>query len=348
MLQLPLFDGTSPKPATDQKPTTDTSSSRSVTAPFIQENPLAQLSDLPALDSPLLKKRLDATYSLFRYPFFALSPHPSTETITFRDKHGSEITITPSAAGAATMNDKTLIIYLISLFNKLKRQMAPELPSRSITFTKNDYMMACNRDRSGTGYQAVIDMLARLQGTVISTNIETGDHGKRITFTFLQSTTTHYVSGKGGRKQIEAVTATLPEWLYQQLISSDFTLQFHKDYFEELSLTERRIYEIARTYCKDAVVNFRIDYFQSLVGSRSELRKFKHDLKGIIKRQPIPGYIIGLLGDRSSPLTKGLARDGYDVARPPSEVLVSIMRRKGEGLSLLVDGGSDNTADNAE
>lgn len=306
----------------------------------IHHHAIATIDELPQRDSPLRAKHLESQRSLFAFPFFALSWSKNREAFSYSDEHGNSITIKPSHAGAATMKDKDLIIYAISLIlGKINRQ---EPTSPTVTFTPNDFFRACGRDRSGSTYKAIIEMLERLQGTVIFTNIETLESGTTTSFAWVQSTTTHYIPNQAGRKKVQTISITLPDWLYRQVIKQRSKLAYDERYWS-LTMLQRRLYEIAKAKC----LNRETDSFPiglgklyKQVGASCSLRRFKYEVAQIVKLNDdkdrcLPEFAVYIQGDPRDPRTKALAADGYPVAaRHMSTIMVYFERRvKRKGAS---------------
>ena len=105
------------------------------------------------------------------HPLFSLSTRPDRRVLRYQHRD-TEIEITPSVKGLATIHDKDILIYcisqLVAALNEGRRI------SREVTLKSYDLLVATGRDTSGNGYKRLREAFERLAGTRITTNIATG------------------------------------------------------------------------------------------------------------------------------------------------------------------------------
>lgn len=106
------------------------------------------------------------------HPFYSLSKKPDT-SIRRYEHNGMWLEITPSVKGLATIYDKDILIYAIS--QVMSELNAGRKVSQRVRISSHDFLRFTNRGTGGRDYLALVASLERLRGTIISTNIRTGD-----------------------------------------------------------------------------------------------------------------------------------------------------------------------------
>lgn len=151
--------------------------------------------------------------------------------------------------------------------------------------------MTTNRAKSGKAYQDLEKALSRLKGTTIKTNIVySDDEQEMIEFGLIDSW--RIVEKQKGKLEIGMVEVTLPDWLYQAITRTK-VLQISPDYFRIRKAIDRRLYEVARKHCgSQHEFTICLDKLHRKTGSSRELRKFRFDIKQLIKVNDLPDYEI--------------------------------------------------------
>ena len=177
------------------------------------------------------------------HPFYSLSKKPQTEIQIY--KHNDVwIKITPSVVGQATIYDKDILIYCISqVMDKLKNK---EPVSPRVQLCSRDLLHFSNRGTSGRDYKRLQAALERLKGTMITTNIRTGDQEQTDTFGLINTTSVIRKNGPDGR--LISCMIELSDWIFNAIQAKE-VLTLHPDYFRLEKPIERRVYEIARKHC---------------------------------------------------------------------------------------------------
>ena len=128
------------------------------------------------IDGPLIGKVKSSRTVMF-WDFFALCKELVTQLPVYDDGR-IRIEVTGTKFGVANIYDKEILIYIVSLMqDKINRG---EVVTRRFTFTINDFCRVVGVKAVGTAYSRIEDALRRLQGTQISTNIETGGRGRTL------------------------------------------------------------------------------------------------------------------------------------------------------------------------
>jgi len=224
----------------------------------------------------------DDTQSM-EHPLFAL--RAGDHRVRNYERNGCTVTVKPGHDGCATIYDKDLWIYCISQLVEAKNR-GREI-SRTVRFTAYDFLVTTNRDTSGRAYLRMADMLGRLSGTRIETNIETAQKRERAGFGLVDS---WRVIEKDGQERMVAVEVILPEWLYRS-VESRQVLTLNPDYFRLRKALDRRIYELARKHCGNQPqwrCSMKVLHQKS--GSASKLFKFRAAIKALSEANELPDY----------------------------------------------------------
>jgi plasmid replication initiation protein len=219
-----------------------------------------------------------------QHPLFSLATRPDLRVLSYAPR-GTEITVTPSVKGLATIHDKDVLIFCTSQLMAALNAGRPVTPV--LVLKARDLLVATNRETSGDGYQRLRDAFERLAGTRITTNIATG--GLEITrgFGLIEAWEITRL-GRGGR--MVSVSVTLSDWLYRAVLAKS-VLTLSRDYFRLRKPLERRIYELARKHCgrqQDWRVSLGVLHLKS--GSASPRRVFRAMLRQIIAADQLPDY----------------------------------------------------------
>lgn len=220
------------------------------------------------------------------HPLFSLSTRPDRRILNYAH-NGTEITVTPSMRGLATIHDKDILIFCISQL--MAALNAGAKVSRTLTLKAHDLLVACNRETSGDAYRRLREGFERLAGTRITTNIVTGEHEVTAGFGLIESWEIVRKS-RGGR--MVSVSVTLSEWLYRAVLNKS-VLTLSRDYFRLRKPLERRVYELARKHCgRQKSWQVSVDTLLKKSGSASPRRVFRKMVRDMIAADSLPDYAI--------------------------------------------------------
>lgn len=240
-------------------------------------------------------------------PLFSLAKQKDTTPREYR-RGNKVLRILPSTAGAATVFDKDLLIYVSSqVVEALNQKRAV---SRTIKIDTIDFLLGTERGDGGASFDRIIGMLRRLRGTTIETNIPTGKDKITQTKGFSFIDTYDVLSGKkrtrviknkktGKEESVEvesvySFTVTINEWLYNGLLNFE-VLTADRGYFKLSKPFERRLYEIARKHCGDKPMwKENIDGLAEKIGTARERFKIRDEIRDVIAQDSLPGYHIAL------------------------------------------------------
>jgi len=221
------------------------------------------------------------------HPFYSLSKKPQTDVQLYRH-NDAWIKIIPSVVGQATIYDKDILIYCISqIMHKLKKN---EPVSPRVKISSRDLLMFSNRGTSGRDYKRLEAAIERLRGTVISTNIRTGDMEQTDTFGLIDSASVQRKYGIDGR--LIACEIKLSNWVFNAIHAKE-VLTLHPDYFRLEKPIERRVYEIARKHCGNQKTwSISLEKLLKKSGSKGSLKKFRQSIKVLTEANHLPDYQI--------------------------------------------------------
>ncbi len=281
-------------------------------------------------DSPLTGK-VKGERSIMSFPFFHLAKGRRLQPIQYQDDRVT-IEVRPSPIGVATIYDKEILLYIASLM--VEKMNRGEQPDPEFTFTAHDFLRVTGANRSARSYTRFASALERLQGTQIKTNIEAGGEGEDGFFSWVAEARVQYSRNAKGDKRLKAVRIRLCDWLHRAILKDVRILTYDHRYFS-LSPIERRLYEIARTHCgRQEKFVIGIDKLRRRVGCEDTLAKFKHTLKRIATKDPLPEYTMSLAHDPTSPLSKGLRSDGYPTAKHNRNIVVIFIPKHSGPVSI--------------
>ena len=257
---------------------------------------------MPDFISPDLHKQTDFficdvfdTYkddaASMEHPIFSLSTKPDHRMLMYEYK-GNTIKIKPSYTGLATIHDKDILLYLTSSLMGAKNN--GRAISKRVRFTAYDYLVSTNKTTTGKAYAQLKDGLERLSGTRIETNIKTND--KKIISEFGLIDSWSIISESDDGKMI-AIEVELSDWFYNSVLGNS-VLSIDQGYFKLRKPTERRMYELARKHCGNQPAwKIGLENLKDKIGSNSDLKKLRFNLKKLIETNHLPEYHISMKDD---------------------------------------------------
>lgn len=238
-------------------------------------------------------------------PLFSLAKNKDVATREYR-RGNKIVSIRPGADGAATVFDKDLLLYAASQIVEARNK--GRSTSRTVVIDSTDFLIGTARGDGRASFERILDMLRRLAGTRIETNIPTGgvmqiegfamiDAYKILVEKRRQTSVLDPHSKKMVRKDVARVmqfSVTLSEWLYNGLMNFE-VLTLDRGYFKLKSSIERRLYEIARKHCGDQPIwKENIDGLIQKLGSTRERFKLRDDIREVIEADSLPEYHVAL------------------------------------------------------
>lgn len=211
------------------------------------------------------------------HPIYSLSTKPDTRVREY-DNNGVRVTVTPSAAGLATIHDKDVLIYCISQL--IAKMNAGEEPRRTLHLKARDLLVTTNRTVDGRGYEQLVAAFDRLSGTRIKTNLQTG--GEEVTEGFGLIDSWRIVrQTRSGR--MSELKINLSDWVFNAVHAKE-VLTISREFFRLRKPLERRLYEIARRHVgRQSEWKISLGLLKDKCGSGSTLKEFKRLVNRIIQ-----------------------------------------------------------------
>ena len=163
--------------------------------------------------------------------------------IVYSFEGGLEVRVLPSPTyGWATIWDYDLIIYLIGQLNA--RAQKESVSERSgIRVNPHAMLTGIGRGTGGKDYAELRAAIARLQTTIIETNIWHGEKLKRfMRFSFI----THFAEDEPSAVSSGGMVFGLPPWIVDSIRDHRGVLSISPDYFHLTGGIERFLYRVAR------------------------------------------------------------------------------------------------------
>jgi plasmid replication initiation protein len=217
------------------------------------------------------------------HPLFAL--RPGDKRVRIYERPGVTVTIKPGYDGCATIHDKDLWIYVISQLVEAKNRGRDINPT--VRFTMYDFLRSTNRRTDGDSYERAADMLARLSGTRIETDIRTAGQRDRRGFGLIDA---WHVIERDSDERMVAVEVDLPHWLFRSVDAMQ-VLTLSPDYFRLRKPLDRRIYELARKHCgHQPKWTVGLSTLHEKSGSADKRFKFRAAVKQLAEADTLPDY----------------------------------------------------------
>lgn len=219
------------------------------------------------------------------HPLFSLATKPDMRHLEYRNGD-NVLKIRPSGIGLPTIKDKDILIFVISQL--MAMQNRGEAIGDTVRFSARELSVATNRPIGGNHYRRLEDAFARLQGTQFVTNIKTGDKVETRIFSLIDEG--GFVRTADERFRLDYCEVKLSRWLMRAVESGQVVTISPKYFFLRRPL-ERRLYEIARKHCGNKPKwQIGLDKLQLKTGSNAPIKKFRHNLREIIKADETPFY----------------------------------------------------------
>lgn len=281
---------------------------------------------------------------LMAYPFFSLGKSKRVKPIDFR---AGNVTIRVEGTqehGIATIWDADVLIWAASQIVEAKD--AGLRPSRLMRATPYEILRFIGRGKSLRDYQRLKAALDRLQSTTVATSIRETTGRRLHRFSWINEWK-ELADASGTPLGIELI---LPDWFYAGVLDAALVLTIDPAYFRLTGGIERWLYRLVRKHGGKQAYGWQFDfrYLHQKSGSTAKPYDFACDLRALVTRQSLPGYVLGiermpdngmeLLTFRGRPLRVSRAADGTGITsgKPVNGVVLSGVRGivlSGVGLS---------------
>uniref|UniRef100_A0A9E8CNC8 Replication initiator protein A n=1 Tax=Bosea sp. NBC_00436 TaxID=2969620 RepID=A0A9E8CNC8_9HYPH len=227
---------------------------------------------------------------LMAYPFFSLAKSKRIAPINFA---AGDVTIRVEAVpdhGMATIWDADILIWAASQI--VNARDAGLRTSRLMATTPYEILTYVGRGVSLRDYLRLKAALDRLQSTTVATSIRQPAEGRRHRFSWINEWQER--TDRDGRPT--GIELILPDWFYRAVLDDALVLTIDRAYFDLTGGLERWLYRIVRKHGGRQRDGWRFDFrhLYQKSGSLSPFKRFAFELRGIVRRQPLPGYSLSI------------------------------------------------------
>ncbi|WP_035815572.1 replication initiator protein A [Cupriavidus sp. SK-4] len=239
---------------------------------------------------------------LMAYPFFSLAKSRRTAPIDFRSGNIIIRVEGTQEHGIATIWDADVLIWAASQI--VEARDAGIRQSRLMRATPYEILRFIGRGVSLRDYQRLKAALDRLQSTTVATSIREMTGRRLHRFSWINEWK-ELADARGTPLGIELI---LPDWFYAGVVDAALVLTIDPAYFRLTGGIERWLYRLVRKHGGRQPDGWQFDFRQLYrkSGSATRFSDFAYDLRALVARQPLPGYVLGIerfSGDTTELLT---------------------------------------------
>ena len=227
---------------------------------------------------------------LMTWPFFSLAKSRRTAPIDFRmGQTWISVEAVPEH-GMATIWDADILIWAASQL--VAARDAGRATSRHMATTPHQILRFVGRGAGRDQYDRLKAALDRLQSTTVATSIRQQHQRRRHRFFWINEWQER-LDASGRPLGIELI---LPDWFYAGVLDRALVLTIDRTYFSLTGGLERWLYRIVRKHGgrQAGGWSFDIPHLHLKSGVLSPLKRFAFELRAIVRRQPLPGYILAI------------------------------------------------------
>lgn len=227
---------------------------------------------------------------LMAYPFFSLSKSHRVKPIEY---DVADVVIRVEAVpehGMATIWDADILIWAASQL--VEARDAGLRTSRLMVATPYEILTFIGRGVSSRDYQRLKAALDRLQSTTVATTIRQPASGRRHRFSWINE----WVERTDHRGNPAGIELIMPDWFYSAVLDNALILTIDRTYFSLTGGFDRWLYRIVRKHGGKQKAGWRFEFRHLYLksGSLSPFKRFAFELRDIVRRQPLPGYILSI------------------------------------------------------
>jgi len=232
---------------------------------------------------------------LMTYPFFSLAKSKRIEPIDYCSGNTTIRVEGTHEHGLATIWDADVLIWAASQI--VEARDSGLATSRLMVATPYEILTYIGRGTSARDYQRLKAALDRLQSTTVATSLR--QHASRRLHRFSWINEWKERADAAGRPL--GIELVLPDWFYSALLTDGLVLTIDRAYFNLTGGIERWLYRLVRKHGGKQSTGWRFDFRHLHVKSGSVARyaNFAIDLRGIVQRQPLPGYRLAITRSRT-------------------------------------------------
>jgi len=228
---------------------------------------------------------------LMAYPFFSLAKSRRVAPIDFR---AGGVTIRVEGTqehGIATIWDADILIWAASQI--VEARDAGIRTSRLMQVRPYEILRFIGRGTSLRDYQRLKAALDRLQSTSVATSIRETTGRRLHRFSWINEWK-ELADAHGTPLGIELI---LPDWFYAGVLDEALVLTIDPAYFTLTGGIERWLYRLVRKHGGRQEHGWQFDFphLYRKSGSVARFYDFAVDLRALVARQSLPGYVLGIV-----------------------------------------------------
>ena len=227
---------------------------------------------------------------LMAFPFFSLAKSRRTAPIDFRSGNVTIRVEGTQEHGIATIWDADVLIWAASQI--VEARDAGLRPSRWIRATPYEILRFIGRGTSLNDYQRLKAALDRLQSTTVATSIRETTGRRLHRFSWINEWK-ELADASGTPLGIELI---LPDWFYAGVLDAALVLTIDPAYFRLKGGIERWLYRLVRKHGGRQEHGWPFDFrhLYRKSGSAARFSDFAYDVRALVARQSLPGYVLGI------------------------------------------------------
>ncbi|MEW9570251.1 replication initiator protein A [Rhodanobacter sp. Si-c] len=227
---------------------------------------------------------------LMAFPFFSLAKSRRTAPIDFQ-AGGVTIRVEGTAEhGIATIWDADILIWAASQIVEARDAGIPT--SRLMRATPYEILRFIGRGTSLRDYQRLKAALDRLQSTTVATSIRETTRRRLHRFSWINEWKERS-DACGTPLGIELI---VPDWFYAGVLDAALVLTIDPAYFQLTGGIERWLYRLVRKHGGRQPHGWQFDFrhLHRKSGSAARYSDFAYDLRALVARQSLPGYVLSV------------------------------------------------------
>jgi plasmid replication initiation protein len=227
---------------------------------------------------------------LMAYPFFSLAKSHRVTPIDYRMGNIAIRVEATAELGMATIWDADVLIWAASQI--VAARNAGLATSRLMAAAPREILTYIGRGTSARDYHRLKAALDRLQSTTIATTIRQSAERRMHRFSWI----TEWKEHADANHRPQGVELILPDWFYSAVLDEALVLTIDRAYFALTGGLERWLYRLVRKHGgrQEGGWCFDFDHLYAKSGSLSPKNRFAFELREIVRRQPLPGYKLGI------------------------------------------------------
>jgi len=252
---------------------------------------------------------------LMTWPFFSLAKSRRITPIDFRM---GETWISVEAVpehGMATIWDADILIWAASQLIEARNAGRPT--SHIVAATPHAILTYIGRGTGRDNYDRLKAAFDRLQSTTVATSIRQQHQRRRHRFSWINEWQEQLdLNGKPLGLQM-----ILPDWFYAGVLERGLVLSIDRAYFGLTGGLERWLYRVVRKHGgrQSQGWSFDFEHLYLKSGSLSPMKRFAFELRAIVERQSLPGYVLSI--------DKAFRRERLSFVPAPVDTFEAAVRR---------------------